>query len=102
VDEGGDQLDRNGGQDIGQEYRASRQGIAVAPRPVPCIQREMGENKGSSQVVSVLFQDPDPQFNYPTTRSICNNNLTKTDKNFTSILISSLSKMLLYLLRYRT
>jgi hypothetical protein len=23
VDEGGDQLDRNGGQDVGQEYRAS-------------------------------------------------------------------------------
>jgi hypothetical protein len=23
VDEGGDKLDRNGGQDVGQEYRAS-------------------------------------------------------------------------------
>jgi hypothetical protein len=70
VDEGGDQLDRNGGQDVGQEYGASRQGIAVAPRPVSCTQTEMGENIGSSQVISLLCQVPGPQFNYPRTRSI--------------------------------
>ncbi len=55
VDEGGDQLDRNGGQDVGQEYRASGQGIAVAPGSVPCTQWEMGaQSNGWEKVKAVL------------------------------------------------
>ena len=55
MDEGGDQLDRNGGQDVGQEYRASGQGIAVAPGSVPCTQWEMGaQSNGWEKVKAVL------------------------------------------------
>ncbi len=54
VDEGGDKLDRNGGQDVGQEYRASWQGIAIAPRPVPCTQKEMeAQSNGWEKIKAV-------------------------------------------------